>query len=1077
MFKFIKGKPHHTAERHKLQKELFSYRRTLQHGFPHKPSALGWDPLLRLLCIGTSTGAVKVFGRPGVEFYGQHQNQIPVTKVLFLPGKGRVITLQDDNSLHLWEVNKSSLVEVKSQALEGKLKKISTICLETSEKHLLLGTEGGNIYFLDLSQSFTVTPDIIYQDVVMQNVPQDYKLNPGAVETILEQPGRPNNLLIGYNRGLIVLWNRVDNIATKTFISNQQLECLSWKDEHTFISSHNDGSYMDWDVNQSEKPCGEPISTYGPYACKAIPKLVTRDLNGEQLLVFTGGLPRANYGDKYSVSVIHGDNHVAFDFTSKVIDFFIVDTKTEGHDIDNEGSENNENLATNGLHSSKSQPEALIVLAEEELVAIDLLSKGWKMMNLPYLVALHSSAVTCSQYVSGISEELWEHLKDAGRAQTSHLYSDRPWPIDGGSLLCAKGAIPKRELLLTGHEDGTVRFWDAGGVTLTPIYKFSTAQLFTGDDLDDPPPSQDSEEAEEEWPPFRKTGIFDPYSDDPRLAVKRVVMCPLSATLVAAGTAGQVIVAKFDTEVLEGPLKVTTMNIVSDRDGFIWKGHNQLAPKTGDIRQVRGFQATTLLQLHPPAAVTCAVLHADWGLVAAGTGHGLALLDYIKNKPVIVKCTLNPNDLTGQGDAPISRRKSFKKSLRESFRRLRKGRSTRRNTNKDDKQTTPAANSPPVRKPPGVDEGDASPLDAKPVERQIEARPTDDSMSSFVRCLYFARTFLINVQNTIPTLWAGTNNGTVYAFTIIVPSSAKRETDDIVCHLAKEIQLKHRAPVIGIAVLDGSNKPLPEPLEVEKGVAPLPDTTQAHRVVIASEEQFKIFTLPSLKPYCKYKLTAHEGARVRRMAFATFSCKISEDNSKHSEVDLLCLTNMGDCLVLSIPDLKRQLNAAAIKREDINGISSLVFTKEAEALYLHSSSELQRISLSATAVTQARCYLQLPASAREDGTSETGSHEINTEEATEPPLLNGAVETSTLEKVEEVQENGNDTPHNVTVSSSVGDITIDSVKDHLGSGEELSRRIAGLQVTKTVTTIISSSGGEEVSTSTFTTTTTEQENN
>lgn len=34
--------------------------------------------------------------------------------------------------------------------------------------------------------------------------------------------------------------------------------------------------------------------------------------------------------------------------------------------------------------------------------------------------------------------------------------------------------------------------------------------------------------------------------------------------------------------------------------------------------------------------------------------------------------------MSGAGDAPISRRKSFKKSLRESFRRLRKGRSTRR---------------------------------------------------------------------------------------------------------------------------------------------------------------------------------------------------------------------------------------------------------------------------------------------------------------------------------------------------------------------------------------------------------------
>lgn len=59
-------------------------------------------------------------------------------------------------------------------------------------------------------------------------------------------------------------------------------------------------------------------------------------------------------------------------------------------------------------------------------------------------------------------------------------------------------------------------------------------------------------------------------------------MCALSGTLVVAGTAGQVIIAKFDTEVLDGPLKVTTMNIVGDRDGSVWKGHSQLAPKTGN---------------------------------------------------------------------------------------------------------------------------------------------------------------------------------------------------------------------------------------------------------------------------------------------------------------------------------------------------------------------------------------------------------------------------------------------------------------------------------------------------------------
>lgn len=125
----------------------------------------------------------------------------------------------------------------------------------------------------------------------------------------------------------------------------------------------------------------------------------------------------------------------------------------------------------------------MIVLAEEEIVAIDLLSEDWKMMNLPYLVSLHASAVTCSQHVNGVPEDLWEQLKDAGRAQTNHLYSNRTWPIDGGNLLCSKSQEVRREILLTGHEDGTVRFWDAGGVTLTPMYKFSTAAFFTGEDI------------------------------------------------------------------------------------------------------------------------------------------------------------------------------------------------------------------------------------------------------------------------------------------------------------------------------------------------------------------------------------------------------------------------------------------------------------------------------------------------------------------------------------------------------------------------------------------------------------------
>jgi hypothetical protein len=52
---------------------------------------------------------------------------------------------------------------------------------------------------------------------------------------------------------------------------------------------------------------------------------------------------------------------------------------------------------------------------------------------------------------------------------------------------------------------------------------------------------------------------------------------------------------------------------------------------------------------------------------------------------------------------------------------------------------------------------------------------------------------------------------------------------------------------------------------------------------------------------------------VRRMGVAQFTTA----GGQHSESCLVCLTNLGDCIVLSLPELRRQLNAAVIRREDI----------------------------------------------------------------------------------------------------------------------------------------------------------------
>lgn len=76
----------------------------------------------------------------------------------------------------------------------------------------------------------------------------------------------------------------------------------------------------------------------------------------------------------------------------------------------------------------------------------------------------------------------------------------KEWPLNGGADLGEEKSV--HNLLLTGHEDGSVRFWDASGVALSHLYTINTSGLFVGEECEAPA-------EEEEWPPFRKVFSFE----------------------------------------------------------------------------------------------------------------------------------------------------------------------------------------------------------------------------------------------------------------------------------------------------------------------------------------------------------------------------------------------------------------------------------------------------------------------------------------------------------------------------------------------------------------------------------------
>jgi lethal(2) giant larvae protein len=206
-----------------MNNQLFRFQKCVEHGFPSKPSAMAYDPKLQLLAIGTKSGAIKIVGAPGFEATALHDGDVSVTSMFFIPEEGRLISVCSDGSLSLWEINNvddTCVLEQKNPSSETiKVKSLSTCCQSLDGSTLYAGTETGSVHLLD---AHTLSENgVINMDAIIQNVPEDFKVNPGAVEAIANNPVHSDKILIGFNRGLIVLWNTADNSAEQTFNATQ----------------------------------------------------------------------------------------------------------------------------------------------------------------------------------------------------------------------------------------------------------------------------------------------------------------------------------------------------------------------------------------------------------------------------------------------------------------------------------------------------------------------------------------------------------------------------------------------------------------------------------------------------------------------------------------------------------------------------------------------------------------------------------------------------------------------------------------------------------------------------------------
>ncbi|XP_046440775.1 syntaxin-binding protein 5-like isoform X3 [Daphnia pulex] len=744
-----------------LKTEHCQLARTARHGFPHQPTALAYDPIQRLVAIGTKSGAIRILGRPGVSVQvrhdpvpdpaaagsgargadvtgaaassvsagaagggdvpggsggvtrgsnaglasgsaginhhsgagagpggasnpsssgggsasslvgtggatggqyntagssapgaaGQSGNVPPnhasgsghhpshgtfsttgpaVIQLQFLINEGALVSATSDDSLHLWNIRQKRPDIVHS--LKFQRERITCFHLPFQSKWLYVGTERGNVHIVNI-ESFSLSGYVINWNKAIE---LSCKTHPGPVIHISDCPTDPSKLLMGFESGLVVLWDLRTKVADSRFIASEPLRSVSWlSDGKQLISAHTDGSLYTWNSRAGPRPA--PVSVTYPHAkggregkpeCKAIQKVEWKSsTSGDPFVIFSGGLPQDRPGRSSSITVVHGRNTTVLEMEHNVVDFVAL-------------------CDTPWTSAEEQDPHAIIVLLQNDLVIVDLLTPGFPCFENPYPMDIHESAVTCCLYMADCPGDLIPALYSVG-AQGHTGFSKREWPINGGQW--GSLAPSYAEIIVTGHVDGTVKFWDTSSLSLQVLYRLKTSKVFEKSRSKTLRPDGEVAAAV-------LVGANEPGKQ--HLAIKQLAMCPENRLLAIAGASGHVALFKFrrqevslETTVLGVPLFFDSTDEPQGSPSFgpgaanlefcLRKEQpNPLSVRGGVYRRPPGFQVdlvclSSWMDGEAPGSITALSVNSAYGLMAYGNDGGLVLIDIIQKSVLL----------------------------------------------------------------------------------------------------------------------------------------------------------------------------------------------------------------------------------------------------------------------------------------------------------------------------------------------------------------------------------------------------------------------------------------------------------
>ncbi|KAL4557922.1 hypothetical protein LXL04_036116 [Taraxacum kok-saghyz] len=95
---------HHQNLKGSLTPEDLDIQIAVHYGIPSTASVLAFDPIQRLLAIGTLDGRIKVIGGDNIEGLLISPKQLPFKYLEFLSNKGFLVSISNDNDIQVWNL-------------------------------------------------------------------------------------------------------------------------------------------------------------------------------------------------------------------------------------------------------------------------------------------------------------------------------------------------------------------------------------------------------------------------------------------------------------------------------------------------------------------------------------------------------------------------------------------------------------------------------------------------------------------------------------------------------------------------------------------------------------------------------------------------------------------------------------------------------------------------------------------------------------------------------------------------------------------------------------------------------------